>query len=133
MIKFTYKIGNIMLKYKTCLLVATLINISAVWADEVIVITTHGEPAYYIGEKVNPNLTLKRGVTYQIQMNAPGHPLWIKTTIGTGTADTFNKGVTGNGKDRGTIMFIVPADAPDRLIYNCQFHVVMHGLINITD
>lgn len=122
-----------MLKYESSFLVAVLINISAALADEVIVITSHGDPSYYIDEKVNPDLTLKRGVTYQIQMNAPGHPLWIKTIAGGGVANAFNKGVKGNGKDRGLITFIVPADAPDQLIYNCQFHVVMHGVINITD
>ena len=113
-------------------LVALIVSPLA-WADEVITFTTHGSPGYYVNEQLNPDLTLKRGMTYQIKMETPGHPLWIKTLLGPGKDNAYNNGVTGNGTDRGTITFVVPSNAPDHLIYNCEYHVVMHGQINISN
>lgn len=112
---------------------SALISASSTWADEVIQFKTKGEPAYFVNDVQNPELTLKRGVTYQIEMNAPGHPLWIKTNTSAGTANAYTSGVTGNGTDRGKITFVVPGDAPAVLFYNCQYHLVMTGKINIID
>ncbi len=102
-------------------------------ADEVIKFITKGAPAYFVNDQQNPELSLKRGTTYQIEVNTPGHPLWIKTNESPGTDNAYASGVTGNGTDKGTITFVVPADAPAALFYNCQYHVVMHGKINISD
>jgi hypothetical protein len=49
-----------------------------------------------------------------------------------GTASAYNNGVTGNGTESGTLTFVVPANAPSTLFYNCQFHASMTGTINIT-
>lgn len=127
------KLNKFVLKNNLWVSVIALTFNSPVWADEIIRFTIHGEPAYYVGEKVNPELTHKRGGTYQIQMNTPGHPLWIKTVQSAGADTAYSKGITGNGTDRGTITFVVPTDAPDHLVYNCQYHIVMHGIINITN
>ena len=102
-------------------------------ANEIIEFTTHGAPAFFVNDQENPELTLKRGATYQIEVNTPGHPLWIKTNESPGTENAYASGVTGNGTDKGTITFVVPKDAPAALFYNCQYHIVMHGKINITD
>ena len=102
-------------------------------ADEVIKFTTHGAPAFFVNDQENPELNLKRGMTYQIEVNTPGHPLWIKTNASSGPDNAYASGITGNGTDRGTISFMVPKDAPAALFYNCQYHIVMHGKINITD
>ena len=102
-------------------------------ADETIQINTNGKYAFYVKDAENPELTLKRGTTYQIEVNTPGHPLWIKTNESPGTDNAYASGVTGNGTDKGTITFVVPKDAPAALFYNCQYHIVMHGKINITD
>lgn len=102
-------------------------------ADEVIKFTTHGAPAYFVNDQENPELSLKRGASYQIEVKTPGHPLWIKTNESPGTDNAYTSGVTGNGTDRGTITFVVPKDAPAALFYNCQYHIVMHGRINISD
>lgn len=102
-------------------------------ADEVIKFTTHGAPAYFVNDQENPELNLKHRTTYQIEVNTPGHPLWIKTNESPGTDNAYASGVTGNGTDKGTITFVVPKDAPVALYYNCQYHVVMHGKINISD
>ncbi len=118
---------------KIYLAIAALICASSAWADEIIQFKTKGEPAYFVNDVQNPEITLKRGVTYQFEMNAPGHPLWIKTNKSAGKNDVYTNGITGNGTDRGKIMFTVAVDAPAVLFYNCQFHIVMNGKINITD
>ena len=102
-------------------------------ADETIQISTNGKYAFYVKDAENPELNLKRGTTYQIEVNTPGHPLWIKTNESPGTDNAYARGVTGNGTDKGTITFVVPKDAPAALFYNCQYHVVMHGKITITN
>jgi len=92
-----------------------------------------GTSAYRIQGTNNPTLTLARGVTYVFSVNAPGHPFWIKTVRSTGTGNAYNTGVTGNGVASGTLTFAVPANAPNTLFYNCQFHSAMTGTLNIVD
>ncbi|MET7029141.1 hypothetical protein [Sediminicola luteus] len=81
----------------------------------------------------NPALTLKRGETYTFTVDTPGHPFYIKDVKGTGTANAYSSGVTNNGTVNGTVTFTVPADAPDTLYYNCEFHALMTGVLTITD
>ena len=81
----------------------------------------------------NPELTLKRGETYEFVINASGHPFFIKTAQGNTNANAYSNGVSNNGAQQGTLTFTVPADAPDTLFYNCQFHSSMTAKINITD
>ncbi len=102
-------------------------------AQTVIKVITEGSPAYNIDGKQNPELTLKRGVTYSFELKTTGHPFWIKTKNSTGKANAYDTGVTGNGTERGTLTFAVPADAPALLHYNCQVHDMMNGAIHITD
>ena len=113
--------------------VSACASVATAQADEVIKFITKGAPAYFVNDQQNPELSLKRGTTYQIEVNTPGHPLWIKTNESPGTDNAFSNGITGNGTDKGTITFVVPKDAPAALFYNCQYHIVMHGKINISD
>jgi Cu/Zn superoxide dismutase len=101
-------------------------------------VTNGGSSAYiFNGEGLtntnNPDLTFRRGSTYILNVNAPGHPFLINTVQGTGSANIYNEGVTNNGAVNGTITFIVPSNAPNTLYYNCQFHGLMNGEITITD
>ena len=50
---------------------------------------------------------------------------------GTGKANAFSTGITSNGLATGTITFTVPADAPDMLFYNCEYHAAMTGTISV--
>ena len=92
-----------------------------------------GFSAYSIDGTSNATLTLCRGSTYTFTMSATGHPFWIKTVQGIGTANAYMDGVTGNGSATGTITFVVAGNAPGQLFYNCQFHGAMTGNINIVD
>jgi len=97
-------------------------------------VTNDGSAAYVFSgaiEGSNPTLTLKRGNTYTFDINASGHPFWIKTNFSTGTGDAYNDGVTNNGIANGIITFNVKYNAPSTLYYNCQNHSSMKGTINI--
>ena len=96
-------------------------------------VTNQGSIAYTINGQANPTLLLVRGSSYTFSVDSPGHPFWIKTQPGTGTANPFNEGVGNNGTQLGTITFTVPLNAPDQLFYNCQFHASMTGSIRILD
>jgi hypothetical protein len=96
-------------------------------------VTNAGTSAYTINSTSNPTLNLIRGFTYYFNINATGHPFWIKTVQVTGTGSAYSSGVTNNGAQSGTITFTVPLDAPATLYYICQFHAMMAGTFNITD
>jgi hypothetical protein len=100
-------------------------------------VTANGTTSYiFNGEGLtnasNPNFTFKRGGTYTFNMSTAGHPFYINTVQGTGTANAYAS-VTNNGAVAGTIVFTVPMDAPNTLYYNCQFHGSMFGTITITN
>ena len=101
-------------------------------AVEVIKITNRG-PAFFVNDNFQPAIKLKRGTTYSFEIDASGHPFWIKTAESWGKGDAFTNGVTGNGLTTGTITFTVPKDAPDLLFYNCEVHPNMHGRIEISN
>ena len=96
-------------------------------------ITNNGASDYVISNKNDPTLTLERGKTYEFNIDASGHPFWIKTISSTGTGNSYSDGITNNGTANGIIVFKVPDDAPDQLYYNCQIHSSMNGIIKIVD
>ena len=95
-------------------------------------VVNSGSGAYLIDGNSNPTLSLTRGNTYTFNVNASGHPFWIKTANVTGTGSAYNNGVTNNGDDVGTISFAVPGDAPSTLYYICQYHSSMQGILSIS-
>ena len=82
---------------------------------------------YVINGFSNPTLSLIRGQVYIFNVNALGHPFWIKDAAVIGVGSAFTSGVTNNGADVGAVTFTVPDDAPDMLYYHCQFHEPMGG------
>lgn len=100
------------------------------------ILTNVGNGAYTINTRNNPIINLVRGNTYEFTLNVTGsHPTWIQTQGGAyNTAYVYNSGVLGNGSNNGsTLTFTVPYDAPDTLYYQCQYHAMMYGQINIYD
>lgn len=101
-------------------------------------VTNSGTTAYiFNGEGLtnasNQNFTFKRGGTYTFNVNTPGHPFYLNSVQGTGTANAFSSGVTNNGAVSGSVKIVVPANAPNTLYYNCEFHGLMTGVITITN
>jgi hypothetical protein len=97
-------------------------------------IINSGAGAYLIDGASNGTISLVRGNTYNLVINASGHPFWIQTVAGAySSGNVYSSGVTNNGTAIGTITFVVPYNAPNTLYYVCQFHSAMQGTINITD
>ena len=91
-----------------------------------------GSTFYIINFVQNPTLSLERGKTYTFNVNASGHPFWIKTSPTTGTGDQYNDGVSNNGTETGVISFAVSTTAStSTLYYICQNHGTMQGIINL--
>lgn len=96
-------------------------------------VTNIGAGAYSIDSFSNPPISLTRGFTYYFNINASGHPFWIKDAYVTGLDNQYNSGITNNGAQSGIIIFTVPLDAPDTLYYICQFHGSMGSTLTIND
>ena len=76
----------------------------------------------------NPTLYFTRGKKYVIHNSShSSHPLYIKTTPGTGTGNQQSSGTAGQGSVKVT--FDVPMDAPKLLYYQCSAHSAMRGSI----
>lgn len=106
---------------------------SAAAATNTFTVVNNVATAYVINGVSNPNLALVRGFAYTFQINASGHPFWIKTQQVTGTGKAYTNGVSGNGAETGPVTFSVPTNAPSLLFYICQFHSPMTGQLNIED
>ena len=90
--------------------------------------------AYEINGARNPTLVVRRGQIYNFNLNVANHPFYLQTTgNGFHPENAFNKFFQGQGRTEGEYMWIVPADAPDELYYQCEFHPVMFGKIIIVD
>ena len=79
-----------------------------------------------------------RGGTYTFNLTATGHPFYLTTDNGTGfVTETYvgeyTSGVTGSRNETGTLVFVVPQDAPNVLYYQCGVHGNMRGTIVIKD
>ena len=107
-----------------------------------ISVTNNGLGAYKFSNKVdqnNPDIIVYKGCTYNFEIDAPGHPFYIKTQYGTGDADQFDSTyVENNGASEGTVKLKVPASdssttVDNVLFYQCGNHISMKGRIIIKD
>ena len=95
-------------------------------------VVNNGFSAYTINGANNPGLTLQRGKTYTFDVNAIGHPFWIKTVQGNGSLNGYSD-AANNGIQTGAVTLTLPNDAPGTLYYNCQIHAAMTGVITVID
>jgi len=105
--------------------------------DTTIYVTNNGSSAYVVSNGnvsgSNATLTLVRGVQYTFNVDAVGHPLWIKFVNSIGTSNNVSQSITNNGDDSGNIVFTPYSGSPNTLYYNCQLHSSMAGQLNIVD
>lgn len=105
-------------------------------AANTFAVTNSGSAAYLFSRNgaataSNPALTLLVGEIYCFNLNVVGHPFWLKTVQGTGTANGI-PGVANNGAETGTV--ILRAAAAGTFFYNCsQPHPAMTNTITITN
>ncbi|MDA9225801.1 cupredoxin domain-containing protein [Flavobacteriaceae bacterium] len=76
----------------------------------------------------DPDLTFNTGDTINFNVDATGHPFYLKTDAGTGTGDTIS-GLTNNGTESATISWI--PSATGTFYYQCSLHRGMVGTITI--
>ena len=124
------------------------VEVSAEPADQVFSVEVAAAPVTYtvtnqIGDYIfngagftndlDPTLNLNVNQTYFFNVNASGHPFWIKDTPSTGagnTSEAWADVLTNNGADIGTVA--VQFNTPGTYSYNCEFHSSMVGQIIVT-
>ena len=80
----------------------------------------------------NPTVTFMSGDTINFNVNASGHPLYIKTSATTGTGNTVTQGsFTGLGTDSGTLSWNTTGVSAGTYYYQCENHSSMNGQIVI--
>ena len=77
----------------------------------------------------NSEISITKGDTLKMIVNAPSHPLWIKTNQSVGTANSVTAGITNNGADLSTITWDTSSVTPGTYYYNCHNHETMRGSI----
>jgi plastocyanin len=78
-------------------------------------------------------ITVAEGTILTFNVNAPGHPFWIKTAQVTGTGSGVTTGtITNNGTESGIITWNTRGVTPGTYYYICQIHSSMTGTITIT-
>jgi len=110
---------------------------AAVTANYTLSVTNNGSGAYTLsgtdrGGSVsgdNVGLNFNNGDVVDFNVNASGHPFWIKTSTGTGT-DNQASGVTNGGAEVGTVRWVVGSTGT--FYYVCQNHASMVGTITIS-
>ena len=76
----------------------------------------------------DPILRVKEGDDLSFNVSASGHPFYLKTKEGTGTADQID-GVGNNGAEEGTVTWSVPIGSAGTYYYQCSLHGDLVGQI----
>ncbi len=79
-----------------------------------------------------PSITVVRGRTYNIGVNALGHPLWLRQSSAPNGPWSTIAGTTGPTAD-GVVSWTVPLNASDYFAYQCDVHTFMLGRFNVID
>ena len=76
----------------------------------------------------DPSVTINNGDTINFNVDASGHPFYLKTVQGTGTSDLISE-VTNNGATNGTVSWTPSASGT--YYYQCSLHNGMYGTITV--
>jgi hypothetical protein len=76
------------------------------------------------------SITVNAGDTITFNVNATGHPFWIKTAQVTGTGSPASN-VINNGTAVGNVTWYTTGITPGTYYYVCEDHVAMSGTITI--
>jgi len=81
----------------------------------------------------NPTITVKSGNAVVFDVNASGHPFWIKSNQSTGTDNRLPSFIVdNNGADVGKVIFETVGLSAGTYYYNCENHSSMKGSIVVT-
>ena len=101
--------------------------------DSYIQITANAFGYFYDGQ-LNPTFEAQRGVTYAFNIQAPGYPLFLRSSADIGdTSNIYTDGVSESGKDAGVVIWHVGLNTPDTLWYTTQSDADFTGKIIVSD
>ena len=81
----------------------------------------------------DPTINCDVGDTLVFNVNAAGHPFFVKTSATTGTGNQVSTGtITGQGTVNGAVTWDTTGVTPGTYYYICQFHSAMVGQIIIS-
>ena len=81
----------------------------------------------------DPVISVTVGDTLEFNLNASGHPFYIKTSPSTGTGNQITTGtISGQGTSVGTVTWNTTGVIPGTYYYICQFHGGMVGQIVVS-
>jgi len=86
-------------------------------------LTTHVNAA-------DPPINILLGDKIDFNMNAAGHPLWVKNSATIGTGDSATGAVNNGTETAGTVSFT--PTSPGTYYYICQYHSLMVGQIIVS-
>ena len=78
----------------------------------------------------NVTITIKCGDTLTLNVNASGHPVYLKEVGGTGTGDQVRVPTASNQGTQSGQLTWTPTQA-GTYYYNCQYHSAMQGTITV--
>ena len=101
--------------------------------DSYIHITASALGYFYDGQ-LNPTFEAQRGITYTFDIQAPGYPLFLRSSADIGDmSNIYTDGVSESGKDDGVVTWQVGLDTPDTLWYTTQSDANFTGQIVVSD
>ena len=80
-------------------------------------VTLSANNRYLINRQEIPPLDLQSGNTYIFNVQAPGHPFYIKVDRVLGDGSSYDFQVTGNGADQGQVKIVLPKGPVPKLFY----------------
>ena len=87
----------------------------------------------FLTNAADPTLSGQVGERFEFQVDALGHPFWVKDT-GTGGAGNASEAwadyLEGNGSDQGLVAVVF--NTPGTYFYQCEYHSGMVGQIVIS-
>ena len=99
-------------------------------------VTSSGSSHYvFAGDATgnDPTIACNAGDTLVFNVNASGHPFYLKSSLVTGTGSQVSTGtVSGNGASIGTVTWDTAGVTPGTYYYICQYHSAMAGQIIIS-
>ena len=82
----------------------------------------------------NADIKISKGVVLKFNLDAQGHPFWIKTVEGIGKDNAVSSGISGvgQGKWSGELIWDTTAIEEGTYYYQCEYHSRMFGKINVS-
>ena len=90
--------------------------------------TLNGNDRNGVVSGADASISIKVGDTINFEVNASGHPFYLKTIQGTGTGNLISD-ASGNGATNGTVSWT--PNAAGTFYYQCSLHGGMVGIITV--